>query len=134
MPRDAEVFSYYGLPNPKVKKELKALELGSRRDPLMSHFKFADISKILPYSDPACPPDGICGENLQTLMQISMSQDTDVSHKHASLFKLHYPVTAVDSDIAAVEQLVLKNDTAEGVLLEGSIKQLKSLLKNNLVV
>lgn len=64
VPKDQQIYSYYGLPNPKQKKELKALELASRHDPLMSHFKFADISKILPYSDPACPPDGICSDNL----------------------------------------------------------------------
>jgi len=52
----------------------------------MGHFKFADISKILPYSDPACPPDGICSDNLQTLLKLSISQDTDVSKKQGNFF------------------------------------------------
>ena len=63
VPQDTQYFDYYGLPNPNAKKELKAIELASRTDPLMRNFKFADISKILPYSDPACPPDGVCAEN-----------------------------------------------------------------------
>jgi len=64
VPKEEQLFSYYGLQNPKLKREVQALELASRDDPLMSHFRFSDISKILPYSDPSCPPDGICGEAL----------------------------------------------------------------------
>ena len=103
VPKDGQIYDYYGIPNPKVKKELKALELGSRSDTLMSYFKFADISKILPYSDPACPPDGICSDNLQTLIKLSMTQDTDLAKKDANLFNLRFPPNAADTDIAAVQ-------------------------------
>jgi hypothetical protein len=88
----------------------------------MSHFKFADISKILPYSDPACPPDGICSDNLQTLLRLSVSQDTDASKKQTSTFRLQYPDSSTEQDIAAVQQLVLKNDSHSEILVEGSIK------------
>jgi hypothetical protein len=88
----------------------------------MSYFRFADISKILPYSDPACPPDGICSDNLQTLMKLTVTQDTDIAKKDATLFNLRYPPNAADADIAAVQQLVLKNETNKEVVLEGSIK------------
>lgn len=91
----------------------------------MGQFKFADISKILPYSDPACPPDGICQDNLQTLLRLSITQDTDMSKKRASAFRLQYPDASTEQDIAAIQQLILKNDTHSEVLLEGSIKQLK---------
>lgn len=40
------------------------LELASKTDPLMTYFKFVDTVKVLPYSDPACPPEGLCMENL----------------------------------------------------------------------
>jgi hypothetical protein len=73
VPQESQMYDYYGLPNPNIKKELKAIELGSNSDPLMSHFKFADISKILPYSDPACPPEGLCSDNLQTLVKFTMA-------------------------------------------------------------
>lgn len=73
IPSDTQIYDYYAIPNPKVKKELKALELASRSDPLMSRFKFADVSKILPYSDPACPPDGICSDSLQTKIHFKIS-------------------------------------------------------------
>lgn len=60
VPKGNARFSYYGLPNPQQKKEPQLLELA--KDPLLSHFKFVDITKILPYSDPACPGEGICDE------------------------------------------------------------------------
>ena len=50
-----------------------------------------------------------------------MTQDTDVSKKKVGLFQLQYPADANDVDIAALKQLVLKNNTNE-VYLEGSIK------------
>ena len=37
----------------------------------MSHFKFADSIKILPYSDPAC--DGLCSEQLQTSVILKLT-------------------------------------------------------------
>jgi hypothetical protein len=44
----------------------------------LSTFKFADVNKILPFSDPACPPDGICDDKLQVLMKFHLTQTTDV--------------------------------------------------------
>ena len=78
------MFSYYGLNNPKHKKEPQTLE--SSKDPNMSHFKFSDFSKLFPYSDNACPPDGICHETNQVLVKMSMTQETDVSKKPKNFF------------------------------------------------
>jgi len=46
------------------------------------------------------------------------------------------PKNATKADRESIKELVLKNNTAsEGdIQVEGSIKQLKSLLKNNLIV
>jgi len=57
VPKGQEVYSYYGIPNPKAKKESQLLELQYKSDPYLSHFAFVDINKVLPFSDPACPPD-----------------------------------------------------------------------------
>ena len=48
-----------------------------------------------------------------------------MSKKRASAFRLQYPDASTEQDIAAIQQLILKNDTHSEVLLEGSIKQLK---------
>lgn len=61
IPRGNAVYAYYGIPNPKEKKEPHLLEI--TKDPYMSYFTFNDITKLLPYSDPACPGDGICSES-----------------------------------------------------------------------
>lgn len=70
VPKHAEVFSYYDLKDPKIKHEMQVLEVS--QDPYMSHFNFKDINKILPFSDPGCPPDGVCSENLQTLVKMHL--------------------------------------------------------------
>ena len=64
MPHGQQIYSYYNLPNPKVKQQPQMLELASKTDPMMTYFKFADVVKMLPYSDPACPPEGLCIETL----------------------------------------------------------------------
>jgi hypothetical protein len=71
VPKKSEVYTYYDLKDPKIKKELAVLELAHpESDPNLSHFVFKDISKVLPFSDPGCPPDGICNDNLQTLIKM----------------------------------------------------------------
>lgn len=62
VPKGSAVYSYYGLPNPKQKKEPTLLQLSS--DPYLSSFSFSDITKVLPYSDPACPGDGTCHDDI----------------------------------------------------------------------
>ena len=52
----------------------------------MSYFRFVDINKIFPYSDMACPPDGICLESTQTLVKMKMVQETDVTKKPKNFF------------------------------------------------
>lgn len=64
VPKGNSIFSYYGVANPKTKTEKQLLELNSN-DPLMSHFKFVELTKLLPYTDAACKPDGICLDSLQ---------------------------------------------------------------------
>lgn len=70
VPKKSEVFTYYDLPDPKIKHEMQVLELS--KDPYLSHFNFKDINKVLPFSDPGCPPDGVCSENLQTLVKMHL--------------------------------------------------------------
>jgi len=70
VPRGNSVFTYYGITNPKVKKDLKTLEM--TQDEMLSHFSFVDITKILPYSDTSCPPDGICLDSTQALIKLHM--------------------------------------------------------------
>lgn len=38
----------------------------------MSYFNFVDMSKLLPYTESACP-EGICSESIQILMRIQIS-------------------------------------------------------------
>ena len=121
VPKGQEIYSYYGISNPQEKKELKALELASKNDILMSSFKFADISKILPYSDPACPPDGLCSDTLQTLLYLSISQDTETQNKPVSAFKLQFTEDTSEQEISQTKQLVLKNSSNSEITLEGSI-------------
>ena len=106
------------------------------KDEYLSNFRFVDITKVLPYSDPVCPPDGVCGENLQTLVKLHMNQTTDTTKKNKSFFQLSIPKNATKSEIETLKELVMKNETTNtgDVYLEGSMKQLKSLLKNNIVV
>jgi hypothetical protein len=84
IPRGNAIYSYYGIPNPKAKKEPILLEMNN--DPYLSYFTFNDISRILPYSDQACPGDGICAETTQTLIKMHMNQDTDMSKKPKNYF------------------------------------------------
>lgn len=60
VPRGNSIYSYYGLPNPKIKQEKQILEIN--RDPYMTQFRFNDLSKLLPYSESACQ-DGVCNDN-----------------------------------------------------------------------
>ena len=62
VPKKGEIYSYYDIKDSKIKKELQVLELS--QDPFLSHYNFKDINKVLPFSDPGCPPDGVCSENL----------------------------------------------------------------------
>lgn len=62
VPKKSEIYSYYDIKDPKIKHEMQVLELS--QDPYLSHFNFKDINKVLPFSDPGCPPDGVCNENL----------------------------------------------------------------------
>ena len=58
VPKGSAIYTYYGIDNPKLKKDLLPLEIS--KDPFLHHFSFIDVTKIIPYSDMACPPDGIC--------------------------------------------------------------------------
>lgn len=64
VPKGKEVFSYYDVKNPKEIKEEKLLELNFIDDPYLSHFRFKDVTKILPFSDPGCPNGGICSDDM----------------------------------------------------------------------
>ena len=130
IPRGNAIYSYYGIPNPRLKKEPQLLEIN--KDPYLSYFTFNDISRILPYSDQACPGDGICAESTQTLIKMHMNQDTDMTKKYKNYFLLNLPANATASERETAKELVMKNETnlKGDVYLEGSIKQLRNLLKN----
>ena len=49
VPRGNAIYSYYGLNNPRAKREPQILEIN--KDSYLSYFVFNDISRILPYSD-----------------------------------------------------------------------------------
>lgn len=102
------------------------------KDILMSHFSFNEVGKIFPYSDNACWPDGICLETNQVYVKLSIIQDTDVSKKPKNFFQLK---TSGNSTMEGIKELIVKNETTSGeVYLEGSIKQIKNLLKYHMVV
>ena len=134
VPKKAEVYSYYDIKDPKIKKELQVLELS--QDPFLSHFNFKDINKVLPFSDPGCPPDGVCSENLQTLVKMHLVQSTDATRKPKNFFQLYLPENTTSSEHESLKELILKNETnAQGdVYVEGSIKQLRNLLKSHMIV
>ena len=71
VPAGDAMYSYYGLANPKTKEEKKLLEM--TKNPLMSHFSFTELSKLLPYSDTSCPPNGVCSETLQAMIKMHMT-------------------------------------------------------------
>jgi hypothetical protein len=134
VPKKAEIFTYYDLKDPKIKKELQVLEMS--QDPYLSYFSFKDINKILPFSDPGCPPDGVCSENMQTLVKMHLVQSTDATRKPKNFFQLYLPDNTTASERESIKELILKNETtAQGdVYVEGSIKQLRNLLKNYMIV
>jgi len=148
VPKGQEVYDYYGLPNPKRKKETQLLELQYEDDPYLNHFSFVDINKVLPFSHPSCPPDGMCSEKMQALMKFHITQSTDLASSSApgakeqkakrevGFFQLEIPRNASRAERESVKELILRNETTtEGdISAEGSIKQLKNLLKNHLVV
>ena len=100
-----------------------------------SHFRFKDLSKILPSNDFACPPNGYCVDALQTTIIFKLKQETDVANKPKNFFQLQIPKNFSKSEKESITELILHNDTTSGDLtVEGSIKQLKNLMKNNLIV
>lgn len=106
-------------------------------DPYMSHFFFSDVNRILPSNDAACPGDGSCKEDNQVLMQFRISQDTDLDQvKRHDFFQLNLPHNVSRSEKETLSELILKNETeAQGDLyIEGSQRQLKSLLKKYLIL
>jgi hypothetical protein len=109
VPKKSEVYSYYDIKDPKIKKELQVLELS--QDPYLSHFNFKDINKVLPFSDPGCPPDGVCSENLQTLVKMHLVQSTDASRKPKNFFQLYIPDNSTSSERESIKELILKNET-----------------------
>jgi hypothetical protein len=84
VPKNSEIYAYYDIKDPKTRKESQVLELSL--DPFLSHFTFKDINKLLPFSDPGCPPDGICSDNLQTLIKMHLVQSTDTVRKPKNFF------------------------------------------------
>lgn len=106
-------------------------------DPYMSHFYFSDVNRILPSNDAACPGDGSCKEDNQVLMQFKISQDTELDQvKKHDFFQLNLPHNVSRSEKETLSELILKNETeAQGDLyIEGSQRQLKSLLKKYLIL
>lgn len=62
IPRGNDAYAYYNLPDPKAKKEPKMIDMHPD-DEYMSHFYFADVNRIMPSNDAACPGDGSCRED-----------------------------------------------------------------------
>lgn len=104
----------------------------------MSSFRFHDLTKVFPYTDAACPPDGECHDSTIAQVKMSMAQETDAAKKPKNFFQLvqpSLPVNATKADFGGLDSLVHKNETSSGdIYLEGTIKQLKYFMKNNLVV
>ena len=65
-----------------------------------------------------------------------MTQETDVSNKPKEFIQLLIPSNVTVSETESIKELILKNETsAQGdVYVEGSMKQLRNLFKNHLVV
>ena len=80
--------------------------------------------------------DGTCSDNLQTLIKLHMTQSTDTTKKSKNFFQIHIPKNYSKSEAETVRELVMKNETTKlgDVYLEGSMKQLKNLLKNHILV
>lgn len=69
-------------------------------------------------------------------MKMSMVQDTDTKNKNKSFFQLDIPETMSITEAGNLKALVFRNDSASNgdLYLEGTIKQIKSFLKNYVVV
>jgi hypothetical protein len=65
-----------------------------------------------------------------------MTQETDVSRKPREFIQLLIPNNVTVSETESIKELILKNETtaAGDVYVEGSMKQLRNLFKNNLIV
>ena len=64
-----------------------------------------------------------------------LAGDTDVSKSKPAIFQFRFAEGTSQHEKESAKQVVLKNDTATGeVQLEGSIKQLRKLLRQHLVV
>ena len=79
---------------------------------------------MLPYSDPACPGDGTCHDDIQVMIVMKMKQETDMSKKTKSFFQMNIARNASASEKESLNELVKKNETnLNGDLyLEGSQK------------
>ena len=89
----------------------------------MSHFKFNDVSKLLPFTESACP-ESQCYDSLQILVKMSMHQETEYKKSNKTWFQLDVPETMSISDVGSLKSVIFRNDSlATGDLyLEGNIK------------
>jgi hypothetical protein len=44
VPKGSSIYSYYDIPNPKIRHEPAMLEISNKDDPYLSHFSFVDIN------------------------------------------------------------------------------------------
>lgn len=137
-PSGNDVFAYYSVPDPKSKSDVRAVD-AKISDPYLSHLSFLDVGQILPSSDPACPGDGTCKDDLQVLIQFKLKQSTDVVNlKSKSFFQLNLPRNISKSEEESVRELILKNqskvDEQGDLYVEGSQRQVKRLLRQYLIV
>ena len=79
------MFAYYNLPNPKAKVEQRVIDV-KMNDQFLSHLSFIDVNQLFPSSDPACPGDGYCSDDLQVLIQFQLKQGTDVKDMKSKAF------------------------------------------------
>lgn len=69
------------------------------------------------------------------MIKLRIDEDTDTSKSKPAFFQLKFGKEATQQEKDNARQLVLRNNTATGeVQLEGSIKQLRKLLRSHLVV
>lgn len=100
IPKGNAIYSYYGLSNPKIKQEKHILEIHQGRE--MSHFKFNDVSKLLPFTESACP-ESQCYDSLQILVKMSMHQETEYKKSNKTWFQLDVPETMSISDVGSLK-------------------------------
>ena len=79
------MFAYYSIPDPRAKVEQRVVDVKAS-DQYLSHMSFQDVNHILPSSDPACPGDGTCKDDLQVLIQCKLKQSTDVKSMKTKAF------------------------------------------------